>query len=89
MVPLETTDPLHKDRDHLRNLKLEVLVDNPGLFVNEILSHFVPPVALDRMGMDVIYVINLRRRPERRKRMMECFKELGLDVTVFDAIDGR
>lgn len=89
MVPLEQNDPLQNDRYQLTNLKLEVLVDNPPLFVNNLLSHFVPPVALDRMGMDVIYMINLRRRPERRKRMMECFKQLGLDVTVYDAIDGR
>lgn len=89
MVPLEQNDSLQHDRYQLTNLKLEILVDNPPLYVNELLSPFVPPVTLDRMGMDVIYMINLRRRPERRKRMMACFKELGFDVTVFEAVDGR
>ncbi|XP_025835147.1 glycosyltransferase 25 family member-like isoform X2 [Agrilus planipennis] len=34
-------------------------------------------------------MINLLRRPERRKRMMRCFDELGLEVEILDAVDGR
>ena len=36
-----------------------------------------------------VYVINLARRPERRKRMSACLKELNLSYTFFDAVDGR
>jgi GR25 family glycosyltransferase involved in LPS biosynthesis len=34
-------------------------------------------------------MINLVRRPERRKRMKMCFDELGLLVTIVDAVDGK
>lgn len=89
MVPLEQNDPLEFDESQLTNLKLEVLVDNPSLLVTELLSSYVTVPEADRMGMDVIYMINLVRRPERRTRMMDCFKELGIQVTVVDAVDGR
>lgn len=36
-----------------------------------------------------IYLINLRRRPDRRQRMLLSLNELEVDVKVVDAVDGK
>uniref|UniRef100_A0A8C5H4J0 Glycosyl transferase family 25 domain-containing protein n=1 Tax=Gouania willdenowi TaxID=441366 RepID=A0A8C5H4J0_GOUWI len=36
-----------------------------------------------------IYLINLRRRPDRRERMLFSLNELEIDVKVVDAVDGN
>lgn len=36
-----------------------------------------------------IYLINLRRRPDRRDRMLFSLNELEIDVKVVDAVDGK
>ena len=36
-----------------------------------------------------IFVINLQRRPKRRARMLACGDALHLNMTIFDAVDGR
>lgn len=41
------------------------------------------------MSLDHIYLINLERRPERRKKMLKLFDILGLEVEYFPAIDGK
>ncbi|KDR07691.1 hypothetical protein L798_02745, partial [Zootermopsis nevadensis] len=88
MVPLEQNDSLQLDFMQLTNLKLEVLVENPRLPVSELLAQFVTYPERDTMGFDNIYMINLLRRPERRKRMLHCFKELGIHATILNAVDG-
>lgn len=54
-------------------------------------SHTVRPWAPDLQLWDVekIYMINLKRRPERRARMEKIFSILGVDVTYWEATDGR
>ena len=34
-------------------------------------------------------MINLKRRPLRRKRMMASLRELGIKVKLVDAVDGK
>lgn len=36
-----------------------------------------------------IYLINLRRRQDRRDRMLFSLNELEIDVKVVDAVDGK
>ncbi|XP_062408646.1 procollagen galactosyltransferase 2 [Sardina pilchardus] len=54
-------------------------------------SHFLHarPKQKDKMGFDEIYLINLKRRPDRRKRMMSTLDALGLQATQTDAVDGK
>lgn len=90
MTPLEQNDALTVDYDHLLNLKLDVLSDAEPLYVNDLLAAYASkPPKKDTLGFDRIFMINLKRRPERRKRMMACFDLLGLDVTTLDAVDGK
>lgn len=53
------------------------------------LKKFVALPPKGNLDFDKIFMINLKRRPERRKRMMHCFDELGLQVELLDAVDGR
>nr|CAD7457393.1 unnamed protein product [Timema tahoe] len=90
MVPLEQSDTLQHDYAQLTNLKLEVLaVENPPLPVNELLSKYVRDHRPDTMGFNAIFMINLERRPERRQRMLQCFRELGIQAFTVNAFDGR
>lgn len=89
MVPLEETDTLMHDFLQLTNIKLEALSRNDVIPVNNLLKPFTFIPNKDKLGFNEIYMINLLRRPERRRRMMHCFDELGMDVTILDAVDGR
>ncbi|KAK3098606.1 hypothetical protein FSP39_021172 [Pinctada imbricata] len=50
---------------------------------------YLPEPVLDTMGFDQIYVINLKRRPKRKKQMIATLKELGLNAHFIEAVDGR
>lgn len=88
--PLGEAQSLQVDMRHMLSIKLEVLVEDPPLSVSPQLAKYVPKLPpKDKAGFDQIYLISLSRRPERRDRMTKCFDLLGLDVKVFDAVDGK
>ncbi|XP_050499113.1 glycosyltransferase 25 family member [Diabrotica virgifera virgifera] len=90
MVPLEQNDQLSVDYEQMTNMKLDVLNEINELYVNDLLKKFVRELPRkDTLGFDKIFMINLLRRPERRKRMKHCFDELGLEVDILDAVDGK
>lgn len=89
MVPLEETDTLGHDLLQLTNIKLEALSRNDVLPINTLLKSYTSMPEKDKLGFEEIYMINLLRRPERRNRMMNCFDELGMDVIILDAVDGK
>ncbi|XP_037784027.1 glycosyltransferase 25 family member-like [Penaeus monodon] len=88
--PLDNNQGMDIDLRQLLSIKLEVLVFYPPLPVTPNLAKYVPPMPKkDKLGLDQIYLISLARRHERRERMLQCFDELGLDVKIFDAVDGQ
>lgn len=89
MIPLEQDDTVAFDMLQLTNLKLEVLNVQEKLYVRDDLVEYTVVQGKDTLDFDKIFMINLLRRPERRRRMLDCFDELGLDVTILDAIDGK
>ncbi|XP_044269786.1 glycosyltransferase 25 family member [Tribolium madens] len=89
MVPLEQEDNLAVDFEQLTNIKLEILTEEKPLNVSKLLEFYTWLPEKDTLGFDKIFMINLLRRPERRERMRFCFDELGLQVTIVDAVDGR
>lgn len=90
MIPLEQGDQLALDHEQLINIKMEVLEENETLYVNDLLTPYTAKMPeKDTLGFDKVFMINLRRRPERRRRMFACFDELGLEVTTLDAVDGK
>uniref|UniRef100_A0AC34FP20 Uncharacterized protein n=1 Tax=Panagrolaimus sp. ES5 TaxID=591445 RepID=A0AC34FP20_9BILA len=51
-----------------------------------ILQPWYPPTS--KFGFDKIYLINLKRRPERLQKMSSIMQHLGIEFEVFEAIDG-
>jgi len=89
-VPLEQGEQLSHDLEHLLNVKLEVLNElGESLKVNNNLQQYITKPQKDTMGFDKIFMINLKRRPDRLRRMLQCFEELGLEVETVEAIDGQ
>lgn len=89
MVPLEDGMQLQDDYGQMTNLKLEVLVESPPLPVDPVLSEYTWRHSHpDTLGFDAAFLINLERRPERRQRMTESFRELGIKSSFVGAVDG-
>uniref|UniRef100_A0A914Z6R7 Glycosyl transferase family 25 domain-containing protein n=1 Tax=Panagrolaimus superbus TaxID=310955 RepID=A0A914Z6R7_9BILA len=51
-----------------------------------VLEAWYPPTS--KFGFDKIYLINLKRRPERLQKMSSIMRHLGIEFEVFEAIDG-
>lgn len=88
MVPLEKNETIDKDLQRLTNIKLEILSEKDHLPILSSMESFVFYPKVDTLGLDQIYMINLKRRPERRARMNRLFTELGMHVETIDAVDG-
>ncbi|CAK1554570.1 unnamed protein product [Leptosia nina] len=87
-VPLENGDS-DDDAEDILNVKMEVLGHGIQLPLYKDLEKYVEYPAYTKLGLTEIFMINLARREERRAIMQRSFKELGLDVTLFEAVDGK
>lgn len=88
-VPLEDEDELENDYQQLLNVKLEALGRGTPLPLNKDLADYVMYPQQWKYGCDAIYMINLERRSERRDLMLKSCVELGMEVTIVKAIDGK
>lgn len=89
LAPLESENTLKDDIDQLINLRLEVMVEDPPLYISPHLLHYVPERKKNKLGFDEVYLINLKRRTERRERMLKSLSELGINAKLLDAVDGK
>nr|XP_033329451.1 glycosyltransferase 25 family member [Megalopta genalis] len=87
-MPLEKGETITDDLELLTNIKTEILNTN-NLTLSKDLEQYVQYPTEDTLGVDQIYMINLLRRPDRRNRMHQLFKELGIHAQTIDAFDGR
>uniref|UniRef100_A0A2A4JRR4 Glycosyl transferase family 25 domain-containing protein n=1 Tax=Heliothis virescens TaxID=7102 RepID=A0A2A4JRR4_HELVI len=88
-VPLEDNRELKDDHEQLLNIKTEAIGRGSPLPLVEHLQAYVTYPKPWKFGCNEIYMINLDRRTERRELMEMNFKELGMDVKHFKAVDGR
>ncbi|XP_038650913.1 procollagen galactosyltransferase 2-like isoform X5 [Scyliorhinus canicula] len=65
----------------------KVAVDHPPMEPSNNVS--IPVRHADKMGFDEIFMINLKRRTDRRQRMFRTLYEQNIDVKVVDAVDGK
>ncbi|KAM4635771.1 procollagen galactosyltransferase 2 [Polymixia lowei] len=86
-VPAKPHHTLEDDRLNFVHVHLESLIEGPPMHLSRYVHVF--PKQRDLMGFDEIYLINLRRRQDRRERMLFSLNELEVDVKVVDAIDGN
>ncbi|XP_058843079.1 probable inactive glycosyltransferase 25 family member 3 isoform X2 [Acipenser ruthenus] len=85
-VPAKPHQTNEDDRGNFVHLQLEAMIDGPPMYPSK--HVFLPPRHPDKMGLDEVYLINLRRRPDRRDRMVRTLYEQDIDVKVMDAVDG-
>lgn len=90
MPPIDVMSLNSLDQD-LIDLQLESSIDGYSFPVAKSLIQFTDRLSpkKDKLGMDEIYTINLKRRPERLNRMMERLDLLGVDTKVWPAVDGK
>ncbi|KAK3087084.1 hypothetical protein FSP39_001417 [Pinctada imbricata] len=88
MNPLEDDGTLHDEEDRFITIRSDAMVNNRALYRSVHLEEESEPT-LDMMGFDQIYIINLKRRPERRTRMLNMLKNHGVKAKVTEAVDGQ
>ncbi|OCT83095.1 hypothetical protein XELAEV_18025634mg [Xenopus laevis] len=80
-------DDIIDDIDNFVHVQTEVMIDRPPLEPSRYVH--VPPKHPDNMGFDEIFMINLKRRQDRRVRMLRSLYEQEIQVKIFDAVDGK
>ncbi|CAG4943098.1 unnamed protein product [Colias eurytheme] len=88
-VPLEKDSYHLEDFEEMLNVKMEILGRAKHVPLEKDLEKYVKYPTPGKLMCDEIFMINLERRKERRLLMEASFKELGLNVTLFKAIDGK
>lgn len=78
---------IDNEKQSLLNLKLESISSGTPLPLDDDLEIYVQYPSPGSFGLDETYVLNLERRPERRRLMEMSLKELGLKYKFFRAID--
>ncbi|XP_028515953.1 probable inactive glycosyltransferase 25 family member 3 [Exaiptasia diaphana] len=90
MMPIyENKETLEEVQIMFTDAKLEYFVDHPGTLMAVSPHVSIKPKKKDKLVFDEIYVINLKRRPLRRKRMVASLAELGIKAKFIDAVDGK
>ncbi|EHB05373.1 Glycosyltransferase 25 family member 1, partial [Heterocephalus glaber] len=74
-VPLRVHSSLQDEAESFLHVQLEVMVKHPPVET----SRFIPAPTRtpDKMGFDEVFLINLRRRQDRRARMLRALREQG------------
>ncbi|XP_049643660.1 procollagen galactosyltransferase 1 [Suncus etruscus] len=86
-VPLRSHSSLQDEAESFLHTQLEVMVRHPPLEPSRHLS--VPPTPADKMGFDEVFMINLKRRADRRERMLRALGMQGIEARLVEAVDGR
>merc|ERR1719367_353563 len=91
MLPLEgESATLTDDLPNLLNLKLEIIAyGSPLPYLNAFEEYVQPLPEKDSLGVNKVYLINLDRRLDRRKKMEASFDELGVEYERISAVDGK
>lgn len=89
MVPLDIKESIENDMVQLINLKVDSIYGENHLISDPIFNNYISKHSHDKIWFDEIYMINLLRRPDRKQKMELCFDELGLDVKLIEAVDGK
>ncbi|XP_052854466.1 glycosyltransferase 25 family member [Drosophila gunungcola] len=90
LQPLEPGDSLDHDLQQLVNLRALMVNDLGGVPpLLDYYKHLAKKPEKSKLSLDRIFMINLKRRPERREKMEQLFEELGIEAEYFPAVDGK
>ncbi|KAM9762402.1 procollagen galactosyltransferase 2 [Menidia menidia] len=85
-VPLKAQQSVEDEKESFIHTITEALIDHdiePSEYVHP------PPAQPSKMGFDEVFLINLKRRLDRRTRMLKTMAALGLQSTLVEAVDGK
>ncbi|NP_001123548.1 procollagen galactosyltransferase 2 precursor [Danio rerio] len=85
-VPLKAQQSVEDEEESFTHTITEAMIDH-NIKPSEFL--FTPSKPQDKMSFDEIFLINLKRRFDRRERMLNTMAVLGLEATLVDAVDGK
>ncbi|XP_067277851.1 procollagen galactosyltransferase 1 [Pseudorasbora parva] len=86
-VPLRAHSTLQDEADSFTHTMLEISVRNPPVEPSRYLPK--PVKNPDKMGFDEVFMINLKRRDDRRERMLAALREQEIDCKIIAAVDGK
>ncbi|XP_072219912.1 procollagen galactosyltransferase 2-like [Leuresthes tenuis] len=85
-VPLRQNQTLEEEEESFTHTLTEALIDytmEPSQYMHTRLRE------TRKMGFDEIFLINLKRRSDRRDRMLSSLAVLGINATLVEAVDGK
>ncbi|XP_059200798.1 procollagen galactosyltransferase 2 [Centropristis striata] len=85
-VPLKQDETLEAEEESFSHTLTEALISytmEPSQYVH------TEEKEAGKMGFDEIFLINLRRRSDRRDRMLRSLIVLGINATLTEAVDGK
>ncbi|XP_068995636.1 procollagen galactosyltransferase 2 [Embiotoca jacksoni] len=85
-VPLKQDQTVEEEEESFTHTHTEALIN----FTMEP-SQYVHTTSKEpgKMGFDEIFLINLKRRADRRERMLSSLAVLGINATLTEAVDGK
>lgn len=86
-VPLRAHSTMQDEADSFIHTVLEVNVRNPPVEPSRYLPK--PVKRPDKMGFDEVFMINLKRRADRRERMLRALREQEIDCKIIAAVHGK
>ncbi|XP_051776506.1 procollagen galactosyltransferase 1-like [Erpetoichthys calabaricus] len=86
-VPLRSHSSLLDETESFLHTVLEVMVNQPPPEPSSFVS--VAQKHPDKMAFDEVFMINLKRRTDRRERMLRTLYEQEIACKVVDAVDGK
>ncbi|XP_035279400.1 procollagen galactosyltransferase 2-like isoform X1 [Anguilla anguilla] len=85
-MPLKAHQSMEEEVESCAHTITEAMIEDP-LEPSQYLH--IPPKPQDKMGFDQIFLINLKRRVDRRQRMLHSLEVLGIEATLTEAVDGK
>ncbi|XP_063056303.1 procollagen galactosyltransferase 2 [Engraulis encrasicolus] len=85
-LPCKPQQSIQDEDDSFTHILTEAMIDHNASPSEYLYKSETPR---DKMGFDEIYLINLKRRVDRRQRMLNSLSVLGLEATLTDAVDGK
>ncbi|XP_061743995.1 procollagen galactosyltransferase 2 [Nerophis ophidion] len=85
-VPLKAEQNVEDEHESFTHTITEALIDHN---VDPSEHLYLPPSPQDTIGLNNVFLINLKRRLDRRSRMLKTMTSLGLHTTLIDAVDGK
>ncbi|XP_073705859.1 procollagen galactosyltransferase 2 [Garra rufa] len=85
-LPLITKQTLEEEVESFSHTVTEALIDFKMETSRFLHIAFKPK---DTMAFNQVYLINLKRRDDRRDRMLRSLEVLGIDATLTEAVDGK